>query len=531
MRALVVFAMLLVAAPCLKAQQLTLANAFDQPPHITAEELSTKKPGREQRYVLKCVIMYHRLSGQCMAVGGGWNFILNTSGSSQWPQGLERVRLRAGDEVEISGCLINPDRILQMSDVVYRVIGRDRPLPVPIELRESQLASFPHRCDLVRLTAPLGYVTKQFEGGYHTMRFQVGSGRNIIGIVDSTKELQRDHIPDGSMVEVTGFLTREEEGSSYVWMRTPEDIRVVGLGPDALRQLRMKWGVIISLVVVAIGLWIFLLRRQVRWQTARLTQANDRLKSSEAELIANLAREKEVSDLKSNFVSMVSHEFRTPLAVILSSTELLRNHMARLNEEMRRTQMDNIVQSTQLMSGMIEEVLLLGKVEGGRMACAPVDLDLAGFAAVLVDEGLSATKQRCPIHLTVSDEVRGDAKGDPALLRHIFSNLLSNAVKYSPEGRIVDFTISRDGDHAVCTVSDNGIGIPEQDRARLFEAFHRAGNVGQRTGTGLGLVIVKRCVDLHGGSIEVDSIEHGGTTVIVRLPLFAPTANLSQPQP
>jgi len=531
MRALVVFAMLLAAATCLKAQQLTLAEAFDQAAHVTADELSTKKPNREQRYVLKCVIMHQRLNEQCMAVGGGWNFILNPRRATPWPEGVDRIRVQAGDEVEVSGYLLNQEPILQMSDVIYRVIGRDRPLPAPIELGEDQLAAFPHKCDLVRLTAPLGYITKQFEAGYHTMRFQLGRARTIIGLVDSSKELLREHIPDGSMIEVTGFLTRQDDGRSYVWMRTPEDVRVVGLGPDALRQLRMKWGVIISLVVVAIGLWIFLLRRQVRWQTARLTQANDRLKSSEAELIANLAREKEVSDLKSNFVSMVSHEFRTPLAVILSSTELLRNHMARLNEEMRRTQMDNIVQSTQLMSGMIEEVLLLGKVEGGRMACAPVDLDLAGFAAVLVDEGLSATKQRCPIQLTVSDEVRGDAKGDPALLRHIFSNLLSNAVKYSPEGRIVDFTISRDGDHAVCTVSDHGIGIPEQDRARLFEAFHRAGNVGQRTGTGLGLVIVKRCIDLHGGSIEVDSIEHGGTTVIVRLPLFAPTPNLPQSQP
>jgi signal transduction histidine kinase len=531
MRALTILVMLLAGAAMGNAQPLTLAEAFAQPAHVTADELSKKKPGREPRYVLKCVIMDQRINQQCMAVSGGWNLILNPSGPALWPQGLERERLRAGDEVEVSGYLNNSELILQMNDVVYRVIGRDRPTPVPIELQLSDVDAYPHRCDLVRLTAPLGYVIRQFEGGYHTVRFQVGEGRDIIGIVATPKELLRDQIPDDCMIELTGFLTREEDGSSYIWMRTPEDVRVVGLGPDAVRRLRLKWGLGIFLVVAAIGLWIFLLRRQVRWQTTKLRQANDRLKSSEAELIANLAREKEVSDLKSNFVSMVSHEFRTPLAVILSSTELLRNHMDQLNEEMRRTQMDNIVQSTVLMSGMIEEVLLLGKVEGGRMVCAPVDLDLAGFAAVLVDEGLSATKQRCPIQLTVNDEVRGQAKGDPALLRHIFSNLLSNAAKYSPEGSVITFTIVRDGDYAVCTVRDNGIGIPEPDRARLFEAFHRAGNVGQRTGTGLGLVIVKRCVDLHGGSIEVDSIEHGGTTVIVRLPLFAPTANLPQSLP
>lgn len=125
---------------------------------------------------------------------------------------------------------------------------------------------------------------------------------------------------------------------------------------------------------------------------------------------------------------------------------------------------------------------------------------------------------RCPIQLHIGSDLEDKALADPALLRHIFSNLISNAVKYSPEGSSVDFTITRAGTLAICTVKDRGIGIPEPDRARLFEAFHRASNVGQRSGTGLGLVIVKRCVDLHGGSIVVDSIERAGTTVT--LPVF-----------
>ena len=521
MTALTLLILLLVEAAPVKAQPLTLAEAFDQPLHVTADELSKRKHGLETRYVLSCIIMNQRSTGQCMAISDDWNFILNPTGSARWPLALGRERLRAGDEVEVSGFLAHGGVILQMGDVVYRVTGRDRPTPLPVDLQLSDLASFPHKCDLVRLTAPLSYVTRQIESGHHSLRFQVGIERDIVGIVTSPKELLRDHIPADCMVELTGFLTREEDGNSYLWMRTPEDIRVVGLGPEALMQLRLRWVVGIFIFVVSIGLWIFLLRRQVRAQTVKLTLTNERLKVSEAELIANLANAKEVSDLKSNFVSMVSHEFRTPLAVILSSTELLRNHLARLNEETRRTQMDNIVQSTQVMSGMIDEVLLLGKVEGGRMVCAPVDLNLASFAAVLVDESLSATKHRCAIQLTVANDLPGHSKGDPALLRYIFSNLLSNAVKYSPEGSTVDFTISRDGHEAVCRIRDRGIGIPEEDRTRLFEAFHRAGNVGQRTGTGLGLVIVKSCVDLHQGSIEVDSIEHAGTTVIVRLPLFA----------
>jgi signal transduction histidine kinase len=514
------FIFLMLAGASLYAQEFTVAEAFDQPAYVTASELAQKKVNDKVRYVSKCVVIDQRINDQCMAFGGGWNFILNVNRPFAWPKDLERPRLRPGDEIEFSGDLLNNDQILQVDHVVYRVIGRDRTVPVPVELRESDLANYPHKCDLVRLTAPLGFITKQFEGGLHTMRFQLGDKRDIVGLMESKKELLRNHIPDACMLEVTGFLTREEEGRSYIWTRSPEDVRVVGLGPDALRQIRMKWTLAISLVAAAIGLWIYLLRRQVRMQTAKLTQANLRLKTSEAELITNLAREKEISDLKSNFVSMVSHEFRTPLAVILSSTELLRNHLARLNEETRRTQMDNIVQSTKLMSGMIEEVLLLGTVEGGRMVCTPIEIDLAGFAAVLVDEGLSATKQRCPIRLSIG-AIPTQAKADPALLRHIFSNLLSNAVKYSPEGESVDFNISAEGRHAICIIQDRGIGIPEQDLAHLFEAFHRASNVGQRTGTGLGLVITKRCVELHGGSIKMQSSESTGTTVTVKLPIFA----------
>lgn len=488
--------------------------------HLTAAELMTKAPSRAQRYAIRCVVLHQRLDRQTMAISEGVNCILNPRRQAPWPEGLSGERLQAGDEIELSGFLINSSALIQMSDVVYRIVGRDRPIPAPIELKEEDVTPNPKKADLVRLTAPLNYITTQKEGAFHTMRVHLGENGFIVAIIESTEELKREPIPDGSLIEVTGFITRQDGFRPYIWLRTPEDLRVVGPNPAKLRQQRTQ-GIVIGLIsVAAIALWITLLRRQVRRQTAELLTANQRLKASADELMMNLAREKEVSDLKSNFVSMVSHEFRTPLAVILSSTELLRNHLDRLPAETRQTQMDNIVQNTRLMSGMIEEVLLLGKVEGGRLVCTPAPFDLAGFAAMLVDEGLSATKHRCPIHLHVDPNASGDAHGDTALLRHIFSNLLSNAVKYSPEQSAVEFHIHRKGDNAIFTVRDHGIGIPEKDREHLFEAFHRASNVGQRTGTGLGLVIVKRCIDLHGGSIAVDSIEHGGTTVTVTLPLY-----------
>jgi len=137
-----------------------------------------------------------------------------------------------------------------------------------------------------------------------------------------------------------------------------------------------------------------------------------------------------------------------------------------------------------------------------------------------VDELLSATNRRCPIDLSVDSD--GPGRGDEGLLRHIFSNLIANAVKYSPLGTPVKFCVSRDGGNAVFIVQDRGMGIPEADRKRLFTPFYRGKNVATIHGTGLGLVIVKHCVERHGGWIEVDSAENLGTTVSVRLPLFSP---------
>ena len=523
MKAAVLFAFLL-AATAVQAQQPTLAEVFDLPPHVTAQELTQKSPDRTQRYVVKCVVMFQRRDGIFMGYGGGSNFILTPRRNSTWPSGLSPQRLRPGDEVELSGILVNSRELLQLQDVIFRVTARDRPLPVPIELTEAQLPTFPHKCDLVRITIPLRYVAQsRLSPGHFIMRLFLGETHRVTAMVVSSASLSRDHILDGYMVEVTGFLTRQNVNESYLWMRTPEDIRVFGPGPTLQLQRRWQWGSLAFILLGGIALWIIALRRQVKAQTHALVETNERLKASETELIANLEKEKEINDLKSSFVSLVSHEFRTPLAVILSSTELLRNHMARLGEDARRTQMDNIIQSTNIMSGMIEEVLLLGKVEGGRMVCSPVPIDLAAFAAVLVDEGLSATRQRCPIRLEITQPPTHQAMADPALLRHIFSNLISNAVKYSPEGSPIDFILTPQVDDVVCVIRDRGIGIPEKDRAHLFEAFHRAGNVGQRNGTGLGLVICKGCVELHGGSIHIESEEQEGTAVTVTLPLFKKT--------
>jgi signal transduction histidine kinase len=133
---------------------------------------------------------------------------------------------------------------------------------------------------------------------------------------------------------------------------------------------------------------------------------------------------------------------------------------------------------------------------------------------------------QCPVIVSVPADAAA-AFADERLLQHVFTNLLSNAVKFSPEGSPVHFDIERDGSDAICRIGDKGVGIPEPDLERMFSAFHRGRNVGQVPGTGLGLTIVKRCVELHRGRIKIESIVGQGTTVTIRLPMFA-TLN---PQP
>jgi signal transduction histidine kinase len=237
------------------------------------------------------------------------------------------------------------------------------------------------------------------------------------------------------------------------------------------------------------------------------------------ELARALARERELGEMKSSFVSLVSHEFRTPLGVIMSAAEVLQRYFERLSPEKRARHLDMIFRSTKNLAELIEEVLLLGRVEEGRMQFAPVPLDQEKLCRSLTDEMRSATSAACPIEFHSATSLDG-AVSDESVLRHILCNLLSNAVKYSEPGTPVAFTAARRGGDVVFTIRDRGIGIPSGDQARIFTSFTRGGNVGQRPGTGLGLVVVQRCVQLHGGTVEIASEPGTGTTVTVTLPVF-----------
>lgn len=241
-------------------------------------------------------------------------------------------------------------------------------------------------------------------------------------------------------------------------------------------------------------------------------------KRAEAETLKALEKERELNQLKSKFVSMVSHEFRNPMTTIRAAADLLQDFNDQLTQEKKSNYFCMIQSSINHMLHLLDDILLLGSTEVGKLQYQPTPLDLEKFCRHLTDSlELSASSQH-KITLTYIGEST-QVEMDEALLQHILSNLLSNAIKYSPQGGNIRFDIISQNGTATFRVQDEGIGIPLKDQNRLFETFHRASNVSGFQGTGLGLSIVKKCVELHGGDIEVKSQVGMGTTITVTLPL------------
>jgi signal transduction histidine kinase len=273
--------------------------------------------------------------------------------------------------------------------------------------------------------------------------------------------------------------------------------------------------------------FLFLLQAQnnALAQTKRMAH---QLKLRKAELSEALMQEKELNELKSRFISTTSHEFRTPLGVISSSAGLLQEYGERLDPTKKTKHLQRIQGAVKQMTRLLEDLLLLNQSEMGKLVCKPAPLKLIEFCYQLIEElevALNSDREsRFQLNIPSQDVLDKHTNGQPVcmdekLLRQILTNLLSNAIKYSPNGEKVDFTIQFADNAAIFQVQDRGIGISPEDRARLFQSFHRGNNVSNIQGTGLGLSIVKRCVELHQGEITFTSEIEIGTTFIVKLPL------------
>lgn len=229
------------------------------------------------------------------------------------------------------------------------------------------------------------------------------------------------------------------------------------------------------------------------------------------------SQEREKRLFKSRLVAMFSHDFRNPLASILMSSGILRNHESRLSPESKQRRFDFIDGAVHKLLQMLDDMLTVAEIENGRLEFAPQPTVLPTFVETLVDEFrlIDHGAHEWVFHSTFQGQVEVDQK----LLRQIIANLLSNAIKYSPPETTITVTLSEDGNNICLEIQDQGIGIPENSLQHLFEPFHRAANVKNVKGTGLGLAIVKECVEQHQGRIEVKSEETIGTTFTVELPL------------
>jgi signal transduction histidine kinase/F0F1-type ATP synthase epsilon subunit len=241
-------------------------------------------------------------------------------------------------------------------------------------------------------------------------------------------------------------------------------------------------------------------------------------KQVEIETQTALERETELNQLKSRFISMTSHEFRTPLTVISSSVGILKTFAKKLSDEQKLVHLNRIETYVGHTTKLLDEILLLNQAEAGKLQFKPTLIDLVSFCENLVNEMQLGASDHNLVFTYNSTADNTVATVDEKLLRQVLTNLLSNAIKYSPDGGEVNFTLALAEDEAVFKVKDSGIGIPPEDQKRLFESFHRAKNVGTIQGTGLGLSIVKKCAQLHGGDVTVESEVGKGTTFTVIIP-------------
>lgn len=234
-------------------------------------------------------------------------------------------------------------------------------------------------------------------------------------------------------------------------------------------------------------------------------------------LRVELEKEREFLALKEQFISITSHEFRQPLTAILSSVGVIESYHDRLTFDANMERVRVIGEQARHMYRMLEDILTITRMQAGGFQFMPRPLDLFKLCESLV---MQPDDQRPVIHLTWQKPIRNVVM-DQKLLLHILENVLSNAVKYAPNTEKVEFHIAAEDADVVFTIRDHGIGIPQAEQEHIFEAFYRARNTNSIDGTGLGLVVVQKCVELHRGSISIESEPGEGTTVTIRLPMFA----------
>lgn len=279
----------------------------------------------------------------------------------------------------------------------------------------------------------------------------------------------------------------------------------------------------VSLEILTRSLCYAIERKQME---EALRESNEALKMSVIERTNQLEKAQELNQLKTEFVSMLSHDFRNPLNKILLSAGLLEESRDRLTKDQQVSYFRMIRSAIKDMDQLLTEVLLIGRADSGRLYCQFDPVDLLDYCQKLVE---SFTVKPEP-QLAIIFQIEGSLERglwDVNLIKHILTNLLGNAIKYSPQGNPVEFKIIVESEQVVFKIIDRGIGIPSKDQENLFKPFYRGSNVDNIQGTGLGLAIVGRCVEAHKGQIHLESEEGKGTKITVILPIITDIEHLN----
>lgn len=240
---------------------------------------------------------------------------------------------------------------------------------------------------------------------------------------------------------------------------------------------------------------------------------------AEAKIKKTLEKERELNQMKSNFLSMVSHDFKGPLTNILMCTDFLKNFNTDVNSHPKNEFfLQAINKAVKQMSNLLDEVLLITRSESGKLTYQPSLINLQYFCYNLSEVFNVNKDEKHELDFQMVGEF-SQVELDETLLNHILTNLLNNAIKYSPMGGKIQLICTDEGEEITFEIKDSGMGIPLREQEKLFDPFYRASNARGIQGTGLGLSIVKHCVELHQGEIEFNSEEGVGTTFRIKLPI------------
>ncbi|MBL0316511.1 MAG: HAMP domain-containing histidine kinase [Flavobacteriales bacterium] len=259
------------------------------------------------------------------------------------------------------------------------------------------------------------------------------------------------------------------------------------------------------------------LERKVSERTLVLREALQELENSRDELSISLEKEKELNEMKTRFISMASHEFRTPLSTIMSSVSLIGKYPKEEDQDKREKHINRIKNAVTGLTEILNDFLSIGKLEEGRIIANLATHDING----LIEEVITEVQPICKAgqYITFTDGKPLELMVDKQMIRNVMFNLLSNAIKFSPENSTIRVVTGRIDEHVVISVSDEGIGISDDDKQSLFERFFRGRNVSNIQGTGLGLHIVAKYLELLHGDISFTSELGKGTTFTFRIPL------------